>query len=281
MSAEIVRFVFNHDDEETPIRATVREGDPWFVGADVCRGLGVANGPDAMRRLKAKQKGIVLIDTPGGPQRMIVISESGLFLLAMRSDKERARHFQDWLAEEVLPTLRRTGKYELTQKIESAPCQSQLLEAINALNDRLGGIEVKLGDGRKNFSAQALRYAFEGVAKHNNGECPYCDTVIVTKDGKPLDNACAHHGNFNRRDTRPQNCMPSCRDDHERIHNPHRPDHIPEHEAVSVAISFHRTLRRKAALIRPPKPLQNPWDFRAFIQADMGFPQLIKKRVKP
>lgn len=92
MSAEIVPFVFTHDDEATPIRALESDGDPWFVGVDVCPALGLSHGGSAMRRLKAQQKGELLEHTPGGPQNMTVISESSLMLLAMRSDKKRARH---------------------------------------------------------------------------------------------------------------------------------------------------------------------------------------------
>jgi len=284
MSAEIIPFVFNHDDEETPIRVLRLDGVLWLAGPDTCRALGLKNTRTSLQKLEPDEKGVYRLDTPGGPQQMVIINEDGLTRLVMRSDKERARAFQNWIIKDVIPAIRKTGRYELPSA-PSGPQEPALLEALRKMEakliDRIGGIEGQLASRWKNFSAQAIRYAFEGAAKYNNCECPYCDTVIVTKHGKPLGNAEVHHGNFNRRDNRPQNCMPACRDCHERVHNPKHPDHIPEHEAVSVAVTFHRDLRRKAGRIRPPTKAVNTWDFRAFTQADMGFPQVIRKRANP
>ncbi len=281
---EIVPFVFNHDEEHTPIRVLSIGDKPWFVGADVCRALGLDDNRVAIRKLRSDEKGGYPIPTPGGPQQMVIIDERGLTRLVMRSDRPQAEAFKDWIVREVVPSIRHTGKYELPVA-EKKLCQPELLAAVNAIhgevasmNVRISGIEVQLGNRRGNFSQQAERYALEGVAKYNNCECPYCDdVVIVTTHGRPLPNACIHHGNGNRRDVRPTNCMPSCDDCHERIHNPNRPDHIPSHEAYSVAVSFHRKLRQKAAQIRPSSKSIKPWDFRGFTQADMGFPKIGKK----
>jgi len=55
------------------------------------------------------EKGAHLVDTPGGPQRLTVVSESGLYKLIMRSDKDTARPFQDGVTKVVLPSIRKTG----------------------------------------------------------------------------------------------------------------------------------------------------------------------------
>lgn len=93
----------------------MRDDEPWFVAADVCAVLGIANVPDAMTRLDEDEKdSIVLNDgNRGNPTRKIV-NEPGLYSLVLRSDKPEAREFKRWITHDVLPTLRRTGSYTVT-----------------------------------------------------------------------------------------------------------------------------------------------------------------------
>jgi prophage antirepressor-like protein len=51
------------------------------------------------------------VDTPGGLQEMSAINEAGVYKLVFRSNKPEAEKFSDWVAEEVLPTIRNTGGY--------------------------------------------------------------------------------------------------------------------------------------------------------------------------
>ena len=54
-----------------------------------------------------------MVSTPGGPQEMTIINESGLYMVIFRSDKPEAKAFKRWVTHEVLPSIRRTGRYEL------------------------------------------------------------------------------------------------------------------------------------------------------------------------
>ncbi len=66
----------------------------------------------AVRPLDPMERGINRIETPSGyMQPMVTVSESGLYKLIMRSDKPQAKAFQDWVAKEVLPSIRKTGSY--------------------------------------------------------------------------------------------------------------------------------------------------------------------------
>ncbi len=69
------------------------------VAQDACRILGLTNVSMALRRLPDSEKGIIQIDTLGGPQKMWVVTRKGIDLLAMRSDKPEATRFQHWLAD--------------------------------------------------------------------------------------------------------------------------------------------------------------------------------------
>lgn len=111
MSAEIIPFDF----EEQAVRVVLRDGDPWFVAADVCRVLEISNARDAVARLDDDEKADVGITDASGTQRRKtnIISESGLYALIFTSRKAEARKFRKWVTAEVLPSLRATGRYDM------------------------------------------------------------------------------------------------------------------------------------------------------------------------
>ncbi|HET9200696.1 MAG TPA: Bro-N domain-containing protein [Dehalococcoidia bacterium] len=63
--------------------------EPWFVAADVCRCIGLENNRKALMALAAEEKGVTICNTPGGPQRMRTITESGLYKLVLRAQPDR------------------------------------------------------------------------------------------------------------------------------------------------------------------------------------------------
>lgn len=94
-----------------PFRIIDRDGQPWFVLSDVCAELEIANSRDAARRLDDDEKDVVTTDTLGGAQSMTIINESGLYSLILSSRKPEAKRFKKWVTAEVLPSIRRTGRY--------------------------------------------------------------------------------------------------------------------------------------------------------------------------
>ena len=96
-------------EEDTKVRIVVRDGEPWFVLVDVCRVLEIGNPADVHRRLDTDEKGIDSIETPGGSQKMTIISESGLYNVIFLSRKDTAKRFRKWVTSEVLPMIRKTG----------------------------------------------------------------------------------------------------------------------------------------------------------------------------
>lgn len=89
------------------------DGTPWLCAPDLTRALGYANGPKAVTD-HCKDKGITKRYTPtaGGTQLLTWLNEANLYRLVMRSKLAEAEQFQDWVVEVVLPTIRRTGKYD-------------------------------------------------------------------------------------------------------------------------------------------------------------------------
>ena len=106
-------FVF----EENLVRVTDLDGEPWFVGKDICAALGIKNHNDALSDLDEDEKGVASTDPlyqsarGGGAQDTVVVSEPGVYRLVFRSRKPEAERFKRWLAHEVLPAIRKTGSY--------------------------------------------------------------------------------------------------------------------------------------------------------------------------
>ena len=93
------------------IRVIMRCAEPWFVAKDACDCLEIVNASQACQTLDEDEKGIYKVYTLGGSQDMMLISESGLYTLVMRSNKPEAKVFRKWVTSEVLPSIRKTGGY--------------------------------------------------------------------------------------------------------------------------------------------------------------------------
>ena len=107
MSADLIPFSY----ASTVVRLVVIRGELWFVLGDLCKVLAIRNARDVAARLADDQKGVVQIDTLGGPQQVNVVNESGMYEVVIRSDKPEAMRFRRWITGEVLPTIRKTGSY--------------------------------------------------------------------------------------------------------------------------------------------------------------------------
>ena len=116
MQAELLDSIVSNSmqlfaDKGFKIRVIMRLDDPWFVAKDACDCLDLANSRDAVSRLDDDEKAVGKVDTLGGSQDMMLISESGLYTLIMRSNKPEAKVFRKWVTSEVLPSIRKTGGY--------------------------------------------------------------------------------------------------------------------------------------------------------------------------
>lgn len=110
---------------------TDEQGEPWFVAADVCSVLGIGNPRQAMSRLDDDEKGVISTDTPGGEQVMTTVNEPGLYNLVLGSRKPEARRFKRWVTHQVLPTIRRTGRYAIPGALAALPSAQQ--DSVSAL----------------------------------------------------------------------------------------------------------------------------------------------------
>lgn len=95
------------------VRQIEKDDEIWFIGADVCKVLALANPHSSLALLDEDEKGLHTMDTLGGIQEMVAISEAGVYRLVFKSRKPIAERFKRWLAHEVIPSIRKTGSFGL------------------------------------------------------------------------------------------------------------------------------------------------------------------------
>lgn len=133
MNSEIKTF---DNPEFGSIRVVERDGEPWFVAADVCRALEIVNSRDAIARLDDDEKNtVVLTDGNRGNPQKAIVNEPGLYTLVLGSRKPEARQFKRWVTHDVIPSIRRTGGY-IAAKEEDTP-EEIMARALLIANDTI------------------------------------------------------------------------------------------------------------------------------------------------
>lgn len=148
--------------QESQVRTIIKNGEIWFTAKDVCEILKLEDVSKAVGRLDEDEKGTNLILTPGGPQEMLCVNEPGIYnlILGSRSRKSEIKAFKRWVTHEVIPSIRKTGKYEARPEtvidflfyVASKP-EFQALKA--SVQNTILRIAEK--DYHKNISARSLK----------------------------------------------------------------------------------------------------------------------------
>ncbi len=104
--------VFNFENQS--VRTEMINNEVFFCASDVCKILQYANNREAIHD-NCKIEGVATSDilTKGGKQKAVFINEQNLYRLIMRSKMPKAINFQDWIFNEVLPRIRKTGSYNM------------------------------------------------------------------------------------------------------------------------------------------------------------------------
>lgn len=121
------------------VRTVIRDGEPWFVAADVCRALDVDS--TATRRLDDDEKGLHSTQTLGGEQNMTIVNEPGLYSLVLGSRKPEAKAFKRWITHDVIPAIRRHGMYALDEILENPDIAIAALQQLKDEREKRKALE--------------------------------------------------------------------------------------------------------------------------------------------
>lgn len=105
--AQVIPFRF----ETREVRTLLIDDQPWFVAVDVCASLGLSDTNKALIGLDEDEKR-EHEQYSGSGRKPILINESGLYSLILRSRKAEAKRFKKWVTAEVLPAIRKQGRYD-------------------------------------------------------------------------------------------------------------------------------------------------------------------------
>jgi len=134
------------------MRVITTEGDPWFVAKDVCGILELNNVSQALSRLDYDEKNTIILNDGIGNPTKLAVNESGLYSLIMSSRKPEAKRFKKWVTAEVLPAIRKTGRYQTKAQLSPAEFLLQQAELMVEMDKRQKAVEEKI---------QSLQVAFD------------------------------------------------------------------------------------------------------------------------
>ncbi len=193
------------DFENHQVRSVIIDNEPWFVAHDVCKALKLTDTNKTVNKLDDDEKGTTSIRTLGGNQEMLIINESGLFTLILRCRDAVNKgtipyRFRKWVTSEVLPSIRKTGKYEIDQGnlINSPSYRHESHLAVNAFYDACkaeldkAGVKVpnlpkpdnKVLDGLISGMLVTSRFllSFDHNLKVQISQVPANSCIVNTKD---------------------------------------------------------------------------------------------------
>ena len=113
--------------ESHQVRTITENGETWFVAKDVCLALGIGWTGATLKNIPERWRSMLKFNMEGRySRRLVVISEPAVYKLAFRSNKPEADAFTNWVASEVLPAIRKTGKFEVNNDGRTKPAQAEL-----------------------------------------------------------------------------------------------------------------------------------------------------------
>lgn len=105
----------------------------WFVAKDITDILEIQNTADALKNLDKDEIVKVKLPTNRGVQSMMLLNESGMYSLVLRSRKPQANEFKNWLTHNVIPSIREHGGYIYQQELLNEKEQAKLYDMIESL----------------------------------------------------------------------------------------------------------------------------------------------------
>lgn len=122
----------------------------WFAGIDVCNILGLENPTQSVESLDEDEKKLdYILDSSGQQRKTWTINEFGLYSLVLKSRKPEAREFKRWITHEVLPAIRKAGRYTTDQERDREEAILKMTGKLRSLTVEKEELQRKLNEKRK------------------------------------------------------------------------------------------------------------------------------------
>ncbi len=163
------------------VRMVMVNDEPWFVGRDVTDILGYSNSRKALIDHvddEDKTDGVTIRDSIGREQNPVLVNESGLYSLILRSNLKDAKRFKRWVTSEVLPSIRKNGGYVANQ--DSLSDEDFLARALEVAHRVLANREKKLEEANETIAIQNQQIL------EMQPKASYYDIVLQCKNAIPI-----------------------------------------------------------------------------------------------
>ena len=147
------------NEEFGEVRSLIIDNEPWFVASDVCKSLDIKNATDTLKRLDEDEKSRVNLGLPGGATNCV--NEYGLYNLVLASRKPEAKKFKRWITHEVIPSIRKTGGYQIPADPMAA--LKLMFEAQSQTNDKVEHIQEDVKELKDNKLLNPGQYNYLGT----------------------------------------------------------------------------------------------------------------------
>lgn len=146
------------NEEFGEVRSLKIGDEPWFVASDVCKALDISNPTMATQRLDDDERSKFNLGRQG---EVNIVNEYGLYNLILTSRKPEAKKFKRWITHEVIPSIRKTGGYQIPADPMAA--LKLMFEAQSQTNDKVEHIQEDVKELKDNKLLNPGQYNYLGT----------------------------------------------------------------------------------------------------------------------
>lgn len=170
--------VFNNE-QFGDVRTVLKDGEPWFVAADVCKALEIGNPTDVMRRLDADERTLVSIEGASNGLPVNAVNEPGLYTLVLSSRKPEAKAFKRWITHEVIPSIRKHGLYAADELLANPDLFIKVLQDLKEERARAAQLATQNAVQSQQIAEMQPKVSYYDLILQNQSVMPI---VQIAKD---------------------------------------------------------------------------------------------------
>jgi len=159
--------------EDFDVRTVNKNGEPWFVAADVCRVLELGNPTMALERLDEDEKALISIEgLSRGNDNANIINEPGLYTLILGSRKPQAKAFKRWITHNVIPSIRKHGLYATDELLADPDILIAALQELKVERERTKMLQLSAAIQEQQIAEMQPKVSYYDLILQNKNTVP-------------------------------------------------------------------------------------------------------------